>query len=194
MSSITSVSPRTLADAIPGGLVRNVALIGGGAGLIGLTAQIAFHLPFTPVPLTLQTLSVLLVGSVLGSKRGLLCLALYTLVGMAGFGWFSDGRSGWQFASFGYIIGFGLAAVLVGKLAELGADRTLAKSIGQMALGSVVIYAVGVPWLMAQTGMSLPQALAAGVLPFVIFDAIKLVIAAGLLPATWKLVNRRRDV
>lgn len=194
MSSITSVSPRTLADAIPGGLVRNVALIGGGAGLIGLTAQIAFHLPFTPVPLTLQTLSVLLVGSVLGSKRGLLCLALYTLVGMAGFGWFSDGRSGWQFASFGYIIGFGLAAVLVGKLAELGADRTLAKSIGQMALGSVVIYAVGVPWLMAQTGMSLPQALAAGVLPFVIFDAIKLVIAAGLLPATWKLVNHRRDV
>jgi len=194
MSSITSVSPRTLADAIPGGLVRNVALIGGGAGLIGLTAQIAFHLPFTPVPLTLQTLSVLLVGSVLGSKRGLLCLALYTLVGMAGFGWFSDGRSGWQFASFGYIIGFGLAAVLVGKLAELGADRTLAKSIGQMALGSVVIYAVGVPWLMAQTGMSLPQALPAGVLPFVIFDAIKLVIAAGLLPATWKLVNHRRDV
>ncbi len=194
MSSITSVSPRTLADAIPGGLVRNVALIGGGAGLIGLTAQVAFHLPFTPVPLTLQTLSVLLVGSVLGSKRGLLCLALYALVGMAGFGWFSDGRSGWQFASFGYIIGFVLAAVLVGKLAEHGADRTLAKSIGQMALGSVVIYAVGVPWLMAQTGMSLPRALAAGVLPFVIFDAIKLVIAAGLLPATWKLVNHRRDV
>lgn len=193
MSSTISVSPRTLADAIPGGLVRNVALIAGGAGLIGVTAQISFHLPFTPVPLTLQTLSVLLVGSVLGSKRGLVSLAVYALVGMAGFGWFSAGRSGWSFASFGYIIGFVLAAVVVGKLAEHGADRTLGKAVAQMVLGNLVIYAVGVPWLMVQTGMSLPQALAAGVVPFLIFDAIKLVIAAGLLPAGWKLVNSRRE-
>ena len=191
MSSI-SVSPRTLGDAIPGGLVRSVALVAGGAVLVGLTAQVQIPLWFTPVPLSLQTFSVLLVGAVLGSKRGVASMALYTLLGVAGVGWFAGQQSGWAFASFGYILGFVAAAFVVGKLAERGADRTPVKAAGVMALGNLVIYALGVPWLMIFTGMGLLQAIALGVLPFLIGDAIKIAAAAGLLPAAWKLVNARR--
>ncbi len=193
MSSITSVGPRTLADAIPGGLVRDVALVAGGAVLVGISALVVIPLPFTPVPLSLQTLAVLLVGSALGSIRGLASMALYLVIGIAGFGWFAQGRSGWEFASFGYILGFLAAAVLVGKLAERGADRSPLRTAGAMVLGNLAIYAVGVPWLMAYAKVSLLQALALGVLPFLIGDAIKIAIAAGLLPATWKLVNTRRE-
>ncbi len=192
MSSITSVSPRTLADVIPGGLVRSIALVVGGAGLVGLTAQIAIPLGFTPIPQSLQTYSVLLVGAALGSKRGVASMALYALVGIAGVPWFAQHRSGWEFASFGYVLGFILAAYLVGLLAERGNDRHVLQSVGLMVLGNLAIYAVGVPGLMIFTGMGLGKALLLGVVPFLIGDAIKIVLAAGLLPAAWKLVNRRR--
>lgn len=192
MSSTLTVGPRTLADVIPGGLVRNIALVAGGAGFVGLSAQLAIPLPFTPVPLTLQTFAVLLTVAALGSTRGLVSMGLYLVAGMAGLPWFSDGRTGWAFASFGYILGFILAAALVGKLAERGGDRTLLKAAGLMVLGNLAIYAVGVPWLMMQTGLDLPTALAKGVLPFLVGDAIKIAIAAGLLPMTWKLINSRR--
>ena len=189
MSSITSVGPRTLADVIPGGLVRDAVLVAGGAGLVGLSAQVVIPLPFTPVPLSLQTLAVLLVGSALGSVRGLASMALYLAVGMLGVGWFAQGRSGWEFASFGYILGFVVAAWLVGKLAERGTDRSPLKTAGVMALGNLVIYAVGVPFLMAYAHLGLGQALLLGVVPFLLGDAIKIVFAAGLLPGAWKLVN-----
>jgi biotin transport system substrate-specific component len=191
MSSITSVGRGTLADVIPGGLVRDIALVAGGAILVALSAQVVIPLPFTPIPLSLQTLAVLLVGSALGSIRGLASMALYLLVGLAGIGWFAQGRSGWEFASFGYILGFLAAAVVVGKLAERGADRSPLKTAGAMALGNLAIYAVGVPWLMAYANIGLGQALMLGVVPFLIGDAIKIVIAAGLLPGTWKLLGAR---
>jgi biotin transport system substrate-specific component len=193
MSSISSVSPRTLADVIPGGLVRNVALVVGGAGFVGLSAQLAIPLPFTPVPLSLQTFSVLLTVAVLGSTRGLASMALYVVAGMAGLPWFTQHQSGWSFASFGYVVGFVVAALVVGKLAERGADRTPLRAVGLLVLGNLAIYAVGVPGLMIFTGFSLPQALALGVVPFLIGDAIKVAVAAALLPATWKLVNARQE-
>ena len=194
MSSITSVEPRTLADVIPGGLVRDVALVAGGAVLVALSALVVIPLPFTPVPLTLQTLAVLLVGSALGSIRGLASMALYLVVGIAGVGWFAQGRSGWEFASFGYILGFLAAALVVGKLAERGrGPQSRSGPSARWSLGNLVIYAVGVPWLMAYAKVSFVQALALGVLPFLIGDAIKIIIAAGLLPASWKLVNARRE-
>ena len=192
MSSITSLSPRTLGDVIPGGLARSVALVVGGAAFVGLTAQVAIPLPFTPVPLSLQTFSVLLVGAVLGSRRGVASMALYLLAGVAGVPWFSQHQSGWAFASFGYVVGFVLAAWLVGRLAERGADRTVLSTVGLMVLGNLAIYACGVSGLIAATGMSLDRALLAGVVPFLIGDAIKVALAAGLLPATWKLVGSRR--
>ncbi|GAA1426711.1 biotin transporter BioY [Microlunatus lacustris] len=191
MSSITSVSPRTLADVIPGGLARSVALVVGGAAFVGLTAQVFVPLPFSPVPLSLQTFSVLLVGAVLGSRRGVASMALYLLAGVAGVPWFTQQQSGWAFASFGYVVGFVLAAYLVGRLAERGADRTVLRTAGLMVLGNLAIYAVGVPGLVLIAGMDLAQALLVGVVPFLIGDALKIALAAGLLPATWKLVGHR---
>jgi biotin transport system substrate-specific component len=191
MSSVTSVSPRTLGDVIPGGLVRSIALVIGGAIFVGLTAQVS--IPFTPVPLTLQTFSVLLVGAALGSVRGAASMALYLLAGVAGVPWFASQQSGWAFASFGYIVGFVAAAWLVGRLAARGADRRVVPTIGMMALGNVVIYAFGVAGLMLLADMSLSTALAKGVLPFLIGDAIKILLAAVLLPGTWKLINSRRS-
>ena len=192
MSSITSLSPRTLGDVIPGGLARSVALVVGGALFVGASAQIAIPLPFTPVPLSLQTFSVLLVGAVLGSRRGVASMGLYLLAGVAGVPWFSQHQSGWAFASFGYVVGFVLAAWLVGRLAERGADRTVLRTTGLMVLGNLVIYVVGVSGLMAVTGMGLDRALLARVVPFLIGDAIKVALTAALLPATCKLVGTRR--
>ena len=193
MSSVTSVSPRTLGDVIPGGLVRSIALVVGGAVFVGLTAQVAIPLPFTPVPLTLQTYSVLLVGAALGSVRGALSMALYLLAGVAGVPWFANQQSGWAFASFGYIVGFIAAAWLVGRLAERGADRRVVPTIGMMALGNVVIYVFGVAGLMLLADLPFSTALAKGVLPFLIGDVIKILLAAGLLPGTWKLISSRRS-
>ncbi|WP_197677170.1 biotin transporter BioY [Friedmanniella luteola] len=186
------MSPRTLADVIPGGVARSIALVVGGAAFVGLTAQVFVPLPFSPVPLSLQTFSVLLVGAVLGSRRGVASMALYLLAGVAGVPWFAQHQSGWAFASFGYVVGFVIAAYLVGRLAERGADRTVPSSVGLMVLGNLAIYAVGVPGLVLITGMSLEKALLVGVVPFLVGDALKIALAAGLLPAAWKLVGQRR--
>ncbi|MDN5726869.1 MAG: biotin transporter BioY [Propionibacteriales bacterium] len=186
----TQSTPRTLADAVPGGLVRNIALVLGGSALVGLSAQVVIPLPFTPVPLTLQTFAVLLTVSALGSIRGLLSMAVYLLAGLVGVPWFSGGSSGYGGASFGYIVGFLVAALIVGGLAErYGADRKVAPALGLMVLGNLGIYAVGMPWLMVSTGMDLPTALGAGVLPFLAGDALKVIGAAGLLPAVWALLR-----
>ena len=191
MSSITSVSPRTLADVIPGGLARSIALVVGGAVFVGLTAQVSIPLWFTPVPLSLQTFSVLLVGAALGSRRGLASMALYLLVGMAGVPWFAEGKSGWQLATIGYVVGFVAAAWLVGLLAERGADRKPLRAAGLMVVGNLVIYVFGVAGLVMMTSMTPAVAVAKGVVPFLLGDAIKIIFAAALLPATWKLVGSR---
>lgn len=196
MSTIALPAPRTLGDVIPFGstrtgvIIRDVALVITGAVLVGLAAQVAIPLPFTPVPLTLQTGAVLLTVAALGSKRALWSMGLYLIAGVAGVPWFSAQHSGFAFASFGYILGFVVAALLVGRLAELGADRKVHTTIALMILGNVAIYAVGVPFLMLFTGMGFGTALAKGVLPFLIGDAVKIAVAAAALPLAWKLVRR----
>lgn len=184
--------PRVLADAVPGGLARDAALVLGGAGFIGLLAQWALPLPFTPVPLTLGTFAVLLTGAALGSVRALLSTGIYLLAGMAGMPWFAGHAHGWGFPSFGYLIGFVVAATLVGGLAARGGDRTVLRTAGLMALGNVVIYAFGVPYLAAATGMDVGTAIAKGLIPFLLGDAVKIAVAAGLLPAAWALVRSIR--
>ena len=190
--SLVSASPRTLADVVPGGLVRTITLVVGGTLFVALSALVQIPLPFTPVPLSLQTFAVLLAGAALGSRRGAASMALYLLAGMAGVPWFAAHQSGWAFASFGYVVGFVAAAWLAGRLAEAGADRQVLKSAGLLVLGNVVIYAFGVAGLMASTGMDLGTGIAKGVVPFLIGDVIKIVVAAALLPAAWKLVGARR--
>jgi biotin transport system substrate-specific component len=135
---------------------------------------------------------VLLVGAALGSVRGAASMALYLLAGVAGVPWFADQQSGWAFASFGYIVGFVVAAWLVGRLAERGADRRVLPTIGMMALGNLIIYVFGMTGLMLIAQMTFSKALALGVVPFLIGDVIKILLAAMLLPGTWKLINSRK--
>ncbi|MBW4720647.1 biotin transporter BioY [Saccharothrix obliqua] len=190
MSVIAVPGRRVLADLVPGALARDVALVVAGAGLTGLAAQIAVPVPGSPVPLTGQTFAALLVGAALGWRRGGASMVLYLIAGMAGVPWFQGASSGMP-ASLGYVVGFVFAGVVVGHLAGRGGDRTPLRTAGTMVLGNLVIYAFGVPYLMAVANVDLGRALALGVVPFLIGDAIKVALAAGLLPGAWALVNRK---
>jgi biotin transport system substrate-specific component len=175
---------------------RNVALVVIGALFIYLTARIVFPVPGSPVPVTGQTFGVLLVGGALGFKRGLAAVALYVAIGLIGLPFFAEGRGGVSVifgATGGYIIGFVLAGAIAGRLAEMGWDRNIGGAFAAMAIGNVVIYLVGVPWLMAVTGVDLPTAIALGVTPFVIGDLLKLALAAGTFRAGWWLIGRRPE-
>ncbi|MEU6948264.1 biotin transporter BioY [Streptomyces sp. NPDC046316] len=184
-------SGTVLADLLPSSRARDIALVVGGAALTGIAAQIAVPVPGSPVPVSGQTFAALLVGTALGARRGFLSLALYAVVGMAGVPWFAEATSGYAMPSFGYILGMLLAATVVGALARRGADRSVLRTAGAMALGSVIIYAVGVPYLAFATGMSFSQAVAAGLTPFLIGDALKAALAMGALPTAWKLIGRK---
>ncbi|MFD3587553.1 biotin transporter BioY [Streptomyces sp. NPDC058683] len=193
MSTATAAaSTRTgtvLADLLPASRVRDVALVAGGAALTGLAAQIAVPVPGSPVPVTGQTFAALLVGTALGARRGLLSLALYALAGLAGVPWFASGTSGVS-VSFGYILGMMLASAVVGSLARRGADRNVLRMAGTMLLGEAIIYAIGVPYLAYAAHLSASAAIAAGLTPFLIGDAVKAALAMGALPAAWKLADK----
>jgi len=141
-----------LADLLPGARMRDAALVLGAAAFVGISAQIAVSLPFTPVPLTMQPFAVLLAGATLGLRRGAAGMVLYVLAGIAGMPWFAQQHGGSAVvhaASFGYLLAYPFAAALVGGLASRGGDRTVLRTTATMALGSLVIYAFGLPWLMA---------------------------------------------
>ena len=190
--ALVSPTPRVLADILPRTKVANAALVFGGAIFVGLSAQVAIPLPFTPVPLTLQTFAVLLVGAALGSWRGMASMVVYAAAGSAGVPWFSAGSSGWGGASYGYILGFIVAAGVVGRLAERGATLTPLRTAGLMVVGNLVIYAVGVTYLKFAIDASWSTALSLGLTPFLLGDALKIALAAGLFPATWRLTQRLR--
>jgi biotin transport system substrate-specific component len=172
--------------------VRDVALVIGAAGLVGALAQISLHLSFTPVPVTGQTLGVLLAGTALGWRRAAAAMALYAVAGVAGVPWFAAGSSGYASASFGYIVGFFFAATACGYLAGRGADRTVLGSVPAMVAGEIIIYAFGLTWLALDLHLSASATLSDGFTPFVIGDAIKAAVAAGLLPFAWKLTGQTR--
>lgn len=192
--STTAILPRqragVLADLLPGTLVRDILLVIGTAGLVGALAQISIRLTFTPVPITAQTLGVLLAGTALGWRRGTAALTLYGMAGLAGVPWFADHQHGYLGASFGYIVGFVLCAAVCGFLAERGADRSISKSVPAMVAGEIVMYGVGVVWLAIYLHVGVGRAVALGLTPFLAGDAIKASIAALLLPGAWKLVDR----
>ncbi|AVH58738.1 MULTISPECIES: biotin transporter BioY [Streptomyces] len=189
-AATTSRPGEVLADLLPASRVRDAALVLGGAALIGLAAQIAVPVPGSPVPVTGQTFAALLVGTALGAGRGFLSLAVYALVGLAGVPWFAGGASGVS-VSFGYILGMLLASTVVGALARRGADRSMPRMAGTMLIGEAIIYAIGVPYLAMAADMPASAAIAAGLTPFLIGDALKAALAMGVLPAAWKLVNKK---
>ncbi|MFF1559457.1 biotin transporter BioY [Streptomyces sp. NPDC058279] len=189
-ASVSSRPGAVLADLLPASRVRDVALVAGGAALMGVAAQIAVKVPGLIVPITGQTFAALLIGAALGPARSFLSMTLYTLVGMAGVPWFAHGSSGAGGATFGYVLGMLLASTVVGALARRGADRSVPRTAATMVLGSALVYAVGVPYLALATGMSFGAAVAGGMTPFLIGDAVKAALAMGLLPATWKLLDR----
>jgi len=172
-------------------LAYDLVVVVAGSVFIALTAQMSFRLPWTIIPITGQTLGVLLVGALLGSKRGLAAVTAYLLEGASGLPVFAAGGCGTAYLlgpTGGYLAAFLPAAWLVGLLAQRGWDRSMVKAIAAMLLGNLVIYVGGVAWLSVLVGVK--EALLAGVGPFVIGDAIKIVMAAFMLPAGWKVLRR----
>lgn len=197
----TLAAPVTLADALPAVRFRDAGLVLGGALLTAVLAQVSIPLGFTPVPLTGQTFAVLLVGAALGWKRAVASQGLYWALGAVGLPFYAGAEGGWEAATgstLGYLVGFVVAAGVVGLLAQRGQDRTFATSLPAMLLGSVVIYAFGVSWLAYHLGVPFyagngEDAFTYGLLPFIAGDLLKLVLAAALTPAAWRLVQRSRQ-
>jgi len=227
----TRARTQTLVDAvIPGaGLLRDALLVVAFTGLTAVFAQIAIRFPGTTVPITGQTFGALVTGGALGGRRGAASMLLYALLGsfwlplFAPSGsllaketfhfvlpWAGTQRALWDLSSGGYIVGFVLAAYLVGKLAEKGWDRRSRVSLA-MVLGNATVYLVGLPWLafFIASGAVIPgldktyyeyiagsnvldKTLRGGLYPFIAGDALKLLLASMVLPGAWVLVGRRK--
>lgn len=187
MSAGTLPSTRriVLADVPAASRTRDVVLVLGFAIAIALSAQVAVPLPFSPVPVTGQTFAVLLGAAALGPVRAASGTTLYLAAGVAGLPWFAVSGG----ATVGYLVGFVAAGVLVGRWARAGADRTPTRAVALMVAGNLVIYALGVTGLMVVTGMGVSASVTAGVVPFLVGDALKIAAAAALLPATWRRVD-----
>lgn len=195
MTAISRPAPNTLADAvIPRRLVTDATLVLGFAALTALAAQVSFRLPWTPVPITGQTFAVLMAGAVLGMSRGLTSQLIYIAVGAMGLPVYAGSEGGWHAATGatgGYLLGFALAAAVVGRLSDRHQDRHLLTSIPAMLAGSAIVYALGVPWLAWSLDVSGTKAIELGMAPFLIGDALKLIAAGALTPVAWRLIERR---
>ncbi|ABX03804.1 MAG TPA: biotin transporter BioY [Herpetosiphon sp.] len=196
MYRVESVAERqTLADLIRGkSLGRDLALIIGFSLFVALTAQIAIPLPWTPVPITGQTLGVLLTGAILGPRRGALAILLYLVEGLAGMPVFAGMTSGLAKLlgpTGGYLLSWPLAAALVGWLAQRGWDRRIPTALAMFCFGNILIYAIGASWLnIYKDTFGQISVMWAGVYPFLPGDALKIVIAALVLPGAWALFGR----
>jgi biotin transport system substrate-specific component len=185
-------------------IVMDLVLIVAGTALTSVMAQLV--IPVWPVPITGQTFAVLFVGATLGAVRGALSMALYAAIGIVGVPVFAGGHSGSLIGSTsgGFVIGFIFAAALTGWLAQREWDHKVLKTFVAFAAGTIVIYAFGLPWLYAVlttfdaktmssyfgTTDVLTATFKGGVLPFLIGDTIKAILAAAILPASWLLVRR----
>jgi biotin transport system substrate-specific component len=174
-------------------LFHDLALILGSTLLIALSAQIALPLPFSSVPITGQTLVVLLTGALLGSRRGSLSLLAYLAEGTLGFPVFAGGSAGLAYLmgpTGGYLVGFIAAAFIAGLLAENGWNRQVRTAFFAMLLGNIALYAFGLFWLALFVGSE--KVLVMGLLPFIPGDVIKIIFATMLLPSGWRLVGYKR--
>ena len=175
---------------LPGSLLWKLVLVLAGSALIGLAAQVRIPVPFSPVPVTGQTFAVLLVAASLG-RLGLASVIAYLIEGAAGLPAFAGGASGAAYVTGptgGYLLGFALAAAVVGSAAERGWDRHLGSALAAMLLGEVAIYVCGLAWL--ARFVPAERLLDAGLLPFIPGDLFKMVLAALALPTAWRFAGR----
>jgi biotin transport system substrate-specific component len=199
MTNATGFAPRAvLADRLrTHGLATDAALIAGGTLFTAAMAQV--EVPMWPVPITGQTLAVVLVGATLGARRGVLSMLVYAIAGLAGAPFFADMQGGLHaltLPSFGYVIGFIPAAGVVGWLARRNWDRHVGRAAVAFTLASAIPFVTGLPYLAVALGaLGLPNdlqsVLAAGLYPFVVGGLVKALIAAGIVPLVWKAVGRR---
>jgi biotin transport system substrate-specific component len=185
--------PLVLADLVPDVRARNAVLVALGVLFTALLAQVSVPVPGSPVPITGQTLAVVLTAAALGPVRGVAVQVFYILAALVGLPFYSEASGGFDVvfgATGGYVIGFIPAAYLIGLAARRGADRNLLKSVPLFVAGQAVIFAVGVPWLAVTTGMSASQALDAGFYPFILGGLVKAAVAAAVLGTAWKLTRR----
>ena len=167
------------------------ALVLTSSWIIALSAQVELRIPFSLVPITLQTLTVLIIGASLGSRRGAAAVVAYLVQGSAGLPFFAGGAAGMIHLfgpTGGYLLGFVVCAYFAGKMAEQNWDRSVWKSFIGFFITQSAIFILGALWLSKFVGLQ--QALVTGVLPFIPGEIIKTALAAGLFPAAWKWVNQ----
>lgn len=193
---MTTIAPLRLVLIPRTSALTNVTLVVGGTAFMSLMAQVAIPVPGSPVPITGQTLGVLLIGTTYGASLGFATIAAYVALGLLGAPILAQGAHG--FAKLagptgGYLVGMVLAALLVGALANRRWDVHLRTSFGQMLIGELLIFAPGLIWLKIYTGASWSWTLAAGLTPFIVGEIIKIGIAGFALPSAWSLVRRVRS-
>ena len=190
----TIAQPVVLADLIPAARARDIGLVIGGALLTAVCAQISIPVPGSPVPVTGQTFAVMVCGAGLGAVRGSAAMALYWLLGMIGLPFYADAEGGVHAAfgaTGGYLIGFMVAAYVVGRLAEARLDREPLKALPLFAAGQLIIFAIGVPWLAVSLDVSLGTAISLGFTPFIVGGIVKAVAATATLSGAWRLAGGR---
>ena len=183
----SSLMPRTTALA-------NAVLVVSGVFALAILAQIAIPVPGSPVPVTGQTLGVLLIGTAYGSTLGVTTFALYLLAGIAGAPVFANNGFGIDRvigATGGYLIGMLVATYVVGQLARLRLDQRFLTALPSMLIGTVITFGFGLVWLQQYTGKDWAWTINAGLTPFIVGEVLKIAIAGTSLPIIWRLVNRK---
>ncbi len=191
MSSSAALTRPVLADAIPGARVRDVLLVVAGALLTAACAQISIHVPGSPVPVTGQTFAVVLAGASLGSTRGGLSQLLYLALGLVApvYAGGTHGTAVLTGASGGYIVGFVVAGFVIGAIAERGGDRRVLSAFAAFAVGQLIIFGIGVPWLKASAGLTWGTAIHEGFTIFILGGVIKAALAGLLMPTAWRILG-----
>jgi biotin transport system substrate-specific component len=186
-----SAPGRVLTDAIPGSKARDAALVLAGAALTALLAQVAIHIPGSPVPVTGQTLAVGLVGATLGARRGSAALLLYVLAGLV-LPVYADGTSGWSTVwgpNGGYLVGFVVAAWAIGAIAERGGDRHVVTAFAAFTAEQLIVFAFGLVGLKIATDQDWGWVVHNGFTIFILGGLIKAAVGAAVLPSAWRIVR-----